>query len=383
MAGILLFMWKETKKETWERDCMKDTHGILAFFCALLVLLCLAGCGKEEKNAAKPPLVKTLTAEPGTLISQTTYAGTVRGRYESNLSFQVGGRILSRNVQAGSYVHAGDVLMTLDPRDVIRQAEQGDAQAASALAQMELARANLDRYRQLYEAGAASASTLDQYQTNYNVAAAAYENAKAQAAQGHNALSYASLTANADGVISSVSVEEGQVIAAGQTALSLVQTEELEVEIQVPEQRLQDAVIGNSATIRFWAMPGTVTGRIREVSPMADAASRTYTVRLSLPQPPPGLQLGMTADASLAPMELAEARMLFLLPLSAVYQTDHRPQVWVVDGQNRVQLKDISVEEFGDNQVAVTGLSDGDRVVIAGVHNLREGQEVRLKGDGS
>lgn len=354
--------------------------GFLSLSLALLFVVSLTGCGEETKKSARVPLVKTLVAEPGNVSSHNIYAGTVRGRYESSLSFQVGGRVLSRNVQAGSVVHAGDVLMTLDPRDVLQQSSQGDAQVTSAAAQLELATSNLARYQELYEAGAISAATLEQYQTNYNVAASAYENAKAQAAQGHNALSYASLTANADGVVSSVHVEEGQVVAAGQTALSLVQTGELEVEIHVPENHIGETRIGSSATITFWAMPEAVTGVIREISPMAENASRTYTVRISLPSPPANLQLGMTASASLASSEGEGPGEVFLLPLSAVYQTGKEPQVWVVNDQNKVQLKTISVEEFSDNQVAVKGLSKGERIVIAGVHNLREGQEVRLGG---
>lgn len=360
---------------------MSTRNNLISLLVTIIIAVVLTGCGEEQKTLHKPPLVKTMVAKSSENVNQNIYAGVVRGRYESNLSFQVGGRILSRNAQVGSFVRAGDALITLDPRDVIQQATQGDAQVTSRAAELELAKSNLSRYRELYDAGAVSASTLEQHQTNYNVAAAAYENAKAQAAQSHNALDYAYLTANADGVVSAVFVEVGQVVAAGQTALSLVQTDELEVEIHIPENQMQSAVIGNGAQINFWALPDeNIRGVIREVSPMADSASRTYAVRLSIPNPPANLKLGMTASVSIDALN-SLANDLCVIPLSAIYQTQNQTQVWVVNSENKVELKEVSVKEFGDNFVSVKGLSKGERVVTAGVHNLRVGQEVRFKGE--
>ena len=178
---------------------------IICLFAAVMMMA--VGCGSTKQAADKAPLVKTAQAGTGTVASDNTYSGTVRGRYETNMSFQVGGQILSRNVQAGSQVHAGDVLMTIDARDVVQQANQGDQQVASANAQLKLAQSNLSRYTQLYEAQAVPASVLDQYQTSYDAAFAAYQIALTQAARGHNAMGYTQLTAGADGVISAVNAE--------------------------------------------------------------------------------------------------------------------------------------------------------------------------------
>lgn len=350
--------------------------GVLA---ALMVSTVLAGCGQRDKAVEKAPLVKTQQADGNNSAEDSVYAGTVCGRYETNMSFQVGGQILSRNVQAGSQVHAGDVLMTIDARDVVQQANQGDQQVASANAQLKLAQSNLSRYTQLYEAQAVPASVLDQYQTSYDAAFAAYQIALTQAARGHNAMGYTQLTAGADGVISAVNAEAGQVVAAGQTVLTLVQTGELEIEINIPENRLSDAVVGNSVKVSFWALNDTVDGVIREVAPMADSTARTYRVRVSVPNPPAAMQLGMTASVSLVHGDAAAAAGGMILPLSAIYQTDDKPQVWVVTDDHTVTLKTVSVEEFGDDKVRVHGLDPADQVVIAGVHKLRDGQQVRTE----
>ena len=357
-----------------------------ALFCLLLVFVLplAAGCGKEQAAEQKAPLVKSMTVGEASGATSGTYAGTVRGRYETNLSFQVGGQILARNVNVGDRVSAGDTLMVIDAKDVVQKANQGDAAVASAKAQLNLAQSNLARYSELYNEAAVPAAVLDQYQTQYDAAFASYQNALAEAAQGHNALGYTNLTAGADGVISAVSAEEGQVVAAGQTVATLVQTGELEIEINVPENHLADVPVGREVTVDFWALSGSVTGTVREVAPMADSATRTYKVRISLPQPPDGMELGMTASVHVAATSTAGAAGSaadagYLVPLAAIYQTGDTPEVWVVGDDGTVALQPVTVEQFDSNQVRVHGVTAGTTIVTAGVHKLREGQEVRTK----
>ncbi len=350
---------------------------VLLLSAALLV----TGCGKQEQDAEKPVLVKTQQAGLGANVESGDYAGTVKGRHETNMSFQVGGQILARNVQAGSRVRAGDVLMVIDARDVQQKSNQGDAQVASARAQLDLAEKNLERYSQLYQESAVPKATLDQYQANYDAAFAAYRSALAQQTQGHNALGYTNLTAGANGVVSAVSAEEGQVVAAGQTVLTLVQTGEMEVEISVPENRVGELTLGMPVSVNFWALKGRADGTIREISPMADAATRTYKVRVAIPEPPEGMQLGMTANVSIKGTADGDGADGVILPLAAIFQDGDTPQVWVVGDGNTLTAKAVTVEDLGDDKVRVTGLAAGDIVVTAGVHKLHEGQSVRTEAD--
>lgn len=355
---------------------------ILVFVCIAVMLAALSGCGKQAEESARPQLVKTQQVSYGSSAQSGTYAGSVRGRYETNMSFQVGGQILNRNVQVGQRVRAGDVLMIIDAKDVVQKSNQGDAQVDSAKAQLTLAQANLARYKELYAEDAVPAATLDQYQTSYDAAAAAYQQALAQAMQGHNALSYTNLAAGADGVISAINAEAGQVVAAGQTVLTLVQSGEMEVEINVPENHIQDVPVGKEVRVTLWALNNTaVDGVVREAAPMADPTARTYKVRVSVPNPPEGMALGMTASVQCSGAGAETAGNTVILPLSAIYQTGNEPEVWLVGEDHKLVLQSVKVENFGDNQVRVTGLTDGDIVVTAGVHKLREGQEVRLGDD--
>lgn len=330
----------------------------------------LTGCDKEVQTP-KPPLVKVQQIKLSNTAQEENYSGVVRGRYETNLSFQVSGKIISRNVQSGSLVRAGDVLMTLDPKDFIEQSRSYEAQVDSTKAQLQLAKANFDRYNELFKADAVAAAVLDQYKTQYDAAQAAYDVAVAQARQSQNALDYTTLTANADGVISNVIAEVGQVVAAGQNVLTLIQLEELEVVVNIPENKIAAVQIGQRVTINFWATNDEVSGTVREISPMADSTSRTFTVKISLPQMQ-NVQLGMTANVSMR--EVSPSAII--LPLSAIYQTSDAAQVWLVDG-DKIKLKKIEVTAFDDNNVQVRGLSAGDVVVVAGVNKLRDGQEVR------
>ena len=342
------------------------------FLAGMLVVgITLAGCAKEVEPP-KPPVVKVQQVKFTNAAREENYSGVVRGRYETNLSFQVGGKIISRDVQTGSLVRAGEILMTLDPKDIAEQSHSADAQVASARAQLQLAKANLDRYSELFKSEAIAAAVLDQYQTQYDAAKAAYDAAIAQAQQSQNALGYTTLTADADGVISAVNAEVGQVVAAGQNVLTLVQTAELEVVVNIPENKISDVQIGRRVTITFWATSDIVSGTVREISPMADSASRTFAVKISLPDVD-NVQLGMTANVSMIAETSANA---IVLPMSAIYQTGDVAQVWLVDG-GKVSLRSVEVAAFDENNVRVRGLNSGDTVVVAGVHKLRDGQEVR------
>lgn len=174
----------------------------------------------KENHQAKPvaediPLVRTATINAAGAAQNYTYSGEVRGRYESQLAFQVGGKIIKRYVELGSTVKAGDVLMQIDPRDVQQTVNSALAQVYAAESQLKLAESNLNRYRQLYAQNAISRAQLDQYQNAYDVAVAAVRQASAQYAQGANQLDYSLLYADKPGVIASISAEAGQVVSAG------------------------------------------------------------------------------------------------------------------------------------------------------------------------
>lgn len=325
------------------------------------------------------PLVRTVAIGTANTSQSYLYSGEVRGRYESQLAFQATGKIAKRNVELGSTVKAGDVLMQIDPRDLQQTVNSTTAQVYAAKSQLKLTASNLHRYRQLYAQNAISRAQLDQYENAYEVAQAGVQQAAAQQAQGSNQLEYGLLYADKDGVVAAITAEVGQVVSAGQTVITVVQEGEREVEISIPENRIEEMRNASQLKVTFWALPQVaLEGKVREIAPMADATTRTYKVRVRLINPSPQVKLGMTAAVSLAGSGNSQQLML---PLSAIYQTSDIPHVWVIVNHT-ANLRPVQIGKFSNGHVQiVAGLTPGETIVTAGVHKLREGQTVRVTED--
>ncbi|MDF2572127.1 MAG: macA 5 [Sporomusa sp.] len=352
---------------------------------AVVVGLCIIG-GVIWKDHNKPlaaaediSMVRTVVIGATQKTQGYTYSGEVRGRYESQLAFQVNGKIIKRNVQLGSVISAGDVLMQIDAKDIQQTISSNSAQIHSAQSQFELAESNLNRYRQLYEQGAVGRMVYDQYINAYNVAVAGVQQAQAQYAQGANQLDYSLLQSDKPGVVSSITAEMGQVVSAGQPVVTVVQDGEREVEISVPENRIEELRQAKEIKVTFWAFSNlTLDGKVREIAPMADSATRTFKVRISLLNPPSEMKLGMTATATVVS---SSVQQIITIPLTAVYQTGDTPAVWVVV-DDVITIRPIKTGSFGNGTIQVlSGLLQGDRIVTAGVHKLTEGQKVKVGGE--
>lgn len=355
---------------------MRKAIAAYVILSVIILTVVLAGCANKEQAKEEAPMVRTQTVKLDNFGQSAGYAGEVRGRYETQLAFQVSGKVMRRSVEVGSRVNAGDVLMEIDAKDIQQTANIASAQVYSAESQLTLAESNLERYRTLYGQGAVSRAQLDQYQNAYAVALAAVRQASAQYVQGANQLGYSTLVADQAGVISTLNVEAGQVVSAGQIVATIVQDGEREVEINVPENRVEELRKAGQIRVTFWALPEvTAEGKVREISPIADKVTRTYKVRITLLNPPPGLALGMTANVVTAN---GGVQPTAFVPLAAIYQTGDTPGVWVVS-DGAVTLRPVKTGVFGDGKIQILeGLRDGDVIVNAGVQKLREGQKVRV-----
>jgi multidrug efflux system membrane fusion protein len=338
------------------------------------------GNSRTKAVSVDVPVVKTEVVTLNSASEGYSYSGEVRGRFESQLAFQVSGKITGRNVELGSLVRAGSVLMQIDPVDVQQGVAAAKAQLQAAQSQFKLAKDNMERFKVLYDQKYMSQAEFNRYQNDYDSAEAMLRQAKAQFTQGSNQLKYCNLYADGAGVVAGIYAETGQVIAAGQPVVVLVKGSEREVEINVPENRLDNLTKGQQFQVTFWALPNVaVAGKVREVSPMADPVTRTYKVRVSLGSPPSALKLGMTATVTETGIQGQGA---VYIPLSAIYQTENTPGVWIVR-QEVVKLQSVKLGSFGDgDQVQVLeGIKAGDTIVTAGVHKLRENEKVRTGDD--
>ncbi len=362
---------------TKKRFYYSSAAGIISL--CLIAGIWFSSHAKPAKKVEDVPLVRTETVGVAEAAQGYAYSGEVRGRYESQLAFQVSGKIIKRNIELGSAVRPGDILMQIDQNDIQQGVNASNAQVAAAESQLSFAEANLRRYRKLYEQNAISRMELDRYQTARDNAAAMMQAAAAKYTESAYQLDYTNLRADCAGVIASINAEAGQVVGAGQSVLTLVQDGEREVEISVPENRIEELRKASQLKIKFWALPTLIVdGKIREISPIAEKITRTYKVRISLLNPPQEMKMGMTATVIAAN---AGGQAAVYIPLSAVYQTGNMPNVWIVN-DGVASLRPVKIGTFSDGKVQVLdGLKNGDVVVTAGVHKLREGQRVRTAGD--
>lgn len=353
--------------------------GLVAAVCALPILLTLGGCDKPSGAAAMPEPRPVRVATVRLEAAETTarWPATLRPRVEADLAFRVGGKVISRLVNVGDRVDAGTPLARLDTTDLELAVKAARAQLASARADADNARGEFERYSKLRSDGWSTPQVLDQRRTAAEKATAAVRQIESDLDSKTNALNYTTLLADGPGVVTSTSIEPGQVVAAGQSALRVARLGEIEAVANVPENAVRD-LRDRSLTVELWAMPGReVAGSLREVSPSADAATRTFQAKITLAAPPDGALIGMTATV------VARSRAggaIARLPIAALTQSGTDPAVWVVDAdRGSLELRPVRVAAFAGNEVVLSdGVRDGERVVSAGVHKLDAGQKVRV-----
>ena len=352
----------------------------------LLQLTISAGCSDHHKptSAVSRP-VKVFRIEDTATFGVMSFAGEVRARIETPLSFRVAGKLLARKVDVGDPVRKGQLLAILDDNDY-RLAVQGlKAQLAAAQADSTFLRDDLVRYRELLAQQVISPPEFERHETAYTAARERTAALAAQLAQALNQLTYAELHADRDGVVTALAVEAGQVLVAGQAVVTLARLDEKEIHFDVPEHRLAEIRRQQAVNVSLWSEDNRlIKARIREIASAADPASRTYRVKASLLEGLDAAQLGMTATVHIA----ANNASGIVVPLSAVYtpqnQPDH-PLVWLVDEQ-AATVKSVPVklgETLAGERIAVDGVAAGQLLVSAGVQRLAEGQTVRLPGQPS
>lgn len=354
----------------------RPRHAALLLGVACIVSIA-SGCGSEEARAPEVRLVRTIVVAGGSSGETTTYTAEIRSRYETDLSFQVGGKLVSRAVDVGATVRKGTVLAQIDQTDQRLGVDAARSAVNAAQAELDRARSEEARYRDLLERGLTTRAAYLTQQTAVKTNQSRLDQATADLRLSQQQLAYATLRADQDGVVTRVMAEVGSVVSPGQRVMSIARPSELEAVFDVPDSRIDEIRGASAVTFAFLTSPGTpYPARVREISPSADPVTRTYQVKTSIPNPPANLRLGMTVSVRLPSVA---GRSSVVLPATALFQKGRDPAVWVVKSDQTLELRPVSVERYESDRVYVTeGLSQGDRVVTAGVHRLAAGDKVRL-----
>ncbi|WFP62486.1 efflux RND transporter periplasmic adaptor subunit [Mesorhizobium sp. WSM4904] len=348
----------------------------------VVAALGLAGCSQEKAAVVQEVIRPVKVVEIGEAQStrRLDYSGSVRARTEMNLGFRIAGKVTERLVDIGQHVNSGDVLARVDPSDYELSVKSAQASLDAAERQVETVDLARKRAEQLYAKNFAPKSQLDQATLSYDQAVATRDAARSTLAQAQNQVHYTDLKASEDGIVTAISADIGQVVGAGTPVMTVAVDGEKEVLIAVPEMDIAGFRPGKEVKASFWSDEGlTLDGKVREVAGSADPQSRTFAVRVSLPNDPRVL-LGMTANVEAT---VGSKAQLVSIPLTAMAEKDGKHIVWTVDRtSDTVHPRPIKIANFTADGVAVAdGLKQGDVVVAAGTQFMTENLKVKLSGD--
>jgi len=345
----------------------------------VLAAAALAGCSKPAEKTEDIRPVRAMVLASSDVDVNAEFSGEVRARVESRLGFRVGGKIVSRKVDVGTLVKHGQVLMQLDPQDLQLSQAQALAGLRAAETNRDLAKAELKRYQELRSKNFVSQAVLDAKDSTYKAAQANVDASQAAYRGQSNQAGYASLVSDVDGVVTAVDAEVGQVVQPGTPVVRVAKQGEKEIVIGLPEDKVETLRRVPDVQVRLWADPNkVVAGKIREISPVADPSTRTYTVKVVIPDSLSEAKLGMTAVVQFASKT---ATPQIKVPLTALYYEKSASSVWVVEG-GVVKLVPVTIAGAAGNDIVLgSGVKAGQTVVTAGVNLLKPGQKVKILGN--
>jgi RND family efflux transporter MFP subunit len=352
-----------------------------AALAALLIVIAAVmfgrGSTKSEAPAAGAGQVPTVTViVPGssTVGRVVTASGPLAARRDQPVGIAgSGGRVVRVLVDAGSWVRAGQPLAIIDRSVQAQLASQLAAQVDAARANAALAQSNYDRALSLQGRGFVSKAEIDSKKATRDAAYAQVRVAQAQLAQQRAEIGRLSVTAPTSGLVMARNVEVGQIVSPGSGALfRLAEGGQMEMQAQLSQQDLALVHAGMTATVTPVGSDRAYAGSVWQVAPMIDAQSRLGAVRIAVPYDPaikPGgfAEAKITAGTTTAPM----------LPQSAVLSDDKGNYVYILNGKNEVERRDIKIGTVNESGVTIAlGLSGNEAVVLSAGPFLNPGQKV-------
>jgi RND family efflux transporter MFP subunit len=323
----------------------------------------------KDKSEAKVEViqpVKVYTVDRSNeSASKKVFTGLVKESREVKLAFQVAGPLVKLHVDEGQFVRKGEVVAELDERDFIVNLESANANFDNAKLQAE-------RYAALYEKKSTSKSVYDQMQ-------AAYKLAKAQKEAAENALKDTKICAPFSGYIQAMFVENFEKIGAGQPIVSLLDLNNLEVAVALSEN---DILLKNSFetfSCQFENFKNTNFGlKLIDIERKPNG-DNFFKMRLKLDGQDKQIVPGMVASVSVS---LADAKnSSFKVPVESVFSHKSKSFVWIFDDSKKcVTRREVSMSGFDSHGMVnlSNGVANGEIIVAAGVHSLKEGQKVKM-----
>ncbi|HCM7773209.1 efflux RND transporter periplasmic adaptor subunit [Klebsiella quasipneumoniae] len=340
-----------------------------------VVIFLLPGCGDNHGNTTDPVrTVRYVVVGSAQTLPALERTGEIHAHDETILSFRTGGRIVTRSVDIGDRVNAGQLLATLENTTSQNQLDGAQADYEGAKASAQVAALNLNRMQKLMPTGAIARTQLDTARADWLVARARLKNSESALRNARESLGWTRLMAPQSGVITEVSASAGQVVSGGQSVLTLATGEARDVVFDIAKPDAIPPQEQAGLRVSLLNAPSVqASAALRDISPQADPQTRTWRVRATLQNPPLAMALGASVTVTLP----ATGPHGYALPASALSRVGDKPAVYVINPQSQAQLRVVVPAYYTATSVIISGgLEPGDRVITAGVSKLRSGEPV-------
>lgn len=340
-----------------------------------VVIFLLPGCGDNQGNTTDPVrTVRYVVVGSAQTLPALERTGEIHAHDETILSFRTGGRIVTRSVDIGDRVNAGQLLATLENTTSQNQLDGAQADYEGAKASAQVAALNVNRMQKLMPTGAIARTQLDTARADWLVARVRLKNSESALRNARESLGWTRLIAPRSGVITEVSASAGQVVNGGQSVLTLATGEALDVVFDIAKPEAIPPQEQAGLRVSLLSDPSVqASAAVRDISPQADPQTRTWRVRATLQNPPLAMALGASVTVTLP----ATGPHGYALPASALSRVDDKPAVYVINPQSQAQLRVVVPAYYTATSVIISGgLEPGDRVITAGVSKLRSGEPV-------
>lgn len=338
-----------------------------------VVIFLLPGCGDNHGNKTVPVrTVRYVVVGSEQTLPALERTGEIHAHDETILSFRTGGRIVTRSVDIGDRVNAGQLLATLENTTSQNQLDGAQADYEGAKASAQVAALNVSRMQKIMPTGAIARTQLDNARADWLVARARLKNSESALRNARENLGWTRLIAPQSGMITEVSASAGQVVSGGQSVLTLATGEARDVVFDIAKPDAIPPQEQAGLRVSLLSDPSVQTSAaLRDISPQADPQTRTWRVRATLQNPPLAMALGASVTLP------ATGPHGYALPASALSRVGDKPAVYVINPQSQAQLRVVVPAYYTATSVIISGgLEPGDRVITAGVSKLRSGEPV-------
>ncbi len=340
-----------------------------------VVIFLLPGCGDNHGNKTVPVrTVRYVVVGSAQTLPALERTGEIHAHDETILSFRTGGRIVTRSVDIGDRVNAGQLLATLENTTSQNQLDGAQADYEGAKASAQVAALNVSRMQKIMPTGAIARTQLDNARADWLVARARLKNSESALRNARENLGWTRLIAPQSGMIIEVSASAGQVVSGGQSVLTLATGEARDVVFDIAKPDAIPPQEQAGLRVSLLNDPSVqASAALRDISPQADPQTRTWRVRATLQNPPLAMALGASVTVTLP----ATGPHGYALPASALSRVGDKPAVYVINPQSQAQLRVVVPAYYTATSVIISGgLEPGDRVITAGVSKLRSGEPV-------